>query len=69
MRSNASLEGVVLEGSPAARNPNENLYKNPELSFGYKFSLGCSFGCRGQSPIPKKSFPKSDSLTLTLLMN
>ena len=45
MRSNASLEGVVLEGSPAARNPNENLYKNPELSFGYKFSLGFLFGC------------------------
>ena len=64
MRSNASLEGVVLEGSPAARNPNENLYKNPELSFGYKFSLGCSFGCRGQSPIPKKSFPKSNEFAL-----
>ena len=32
MRSNTSLEGGGLEGSPAARNPNQNLYKNPELS-------------------------------------
>ena len=62
MRSNASLKGGGLEGSPAARNPNQNLYKNPELSFGYKFSLGCSFGCRGQRPIPKKSLPKSNEL-------
>ena len=33
MRSIASLQGVVLEGSPAARNPNYNPYKNPELLF------------------------------------
>ena len=40
MRSNASLEGVVLEGSPAARNPNDNLYKNPKL---YSCSLNKYF--------------------------
>ena len=34
------------------------------MTFSYRFSLGFLFGCRGQSPIPKKSFPKSNEFAL-----
>ena len=43
MRSNTSLEGVVLEGSPAARNPNKNLYKNPKLLFVFVKQIFCAW--------------------------
>ena len=38
-----------------------------EFCFRYRFSLGCLFGCRGQSPIPKKSLPKSNELLRMLV--
>ena len=67
MRSNTSLYVGVYIWIASLEIRTKILIKIRNYPSRYRFSLGFSFGCRGQSPIPSKSLPKSNELLRMLV--